>query len=519
MLRSRQEAALRDWLDVIPDGLVRVRPVLNVGFVGALVAGGEFEGVEARLREAEQWLDTTAGSRQRADGRPAEVVVVDDEGFRRLPGQIALYRAALALVRGDVPATVRHARQVLDRSPDDDHLTRAGAAAILGLAHWTNGDLEAAHRAYAESTAGLQRVGHISDVLGCTIALADIRIAQGRLGEALHTYERALQRVSEQDAPGARGTADMYVGMSEIHRERGELQVATEDLLKSQELGEHAGLPQNRYRWRVAMARIRHAEGDLGVAVELLDEAERLYVSDFFPNVRPIPAVRARVQVAQGDLGDALGWVREEGLSPDDDLSYLHEFDHITLARVLLAQDAEEHAAGALHAAVRLLDRLMAAAEEGGRTGSVVEILVLQALAGQADGDIPGALACLQRAVALAEPEGYVRVFLDEGPPMGVLLREAASQGIASNRVRRLVTAFGTAQDPRSAGQGMIEPLSDRELEVLRLLDTAMSVPEIARELFVSPNTLRTHTRHIFTKLEVNNRRAAVDRAAELGLL
>jgi LuxR family maltose regulon positive regulatory protein len=186
---------------------------------------------------------------------------------------------------------------------------------------------------------------------------------------------------------------------------------------------------------------------------------------------------------------------------------------------VLLAQDAEEHAAGALHAAVRLLDRLLAAAEEGGRTGSVVEILVLQALAGQADGDIPGALACLQRAVALAEPEGYVRVFLDEGPPMGVLLREAASQGIASNRVRRLVTAFGTAQDPRSAGQGMIEPLSDRELEVLRLLDTPMSVPEIARELFVSPNTLRTHTRHIFTKLEVNNRRAAVDRAAELGLL
>ena len=134
----------------------------------------------------------------------------------------------------------------------------------------------------------------------------------------------------------------MYVGMSELHRERNDLHAATQHLLTSQELGEHTGLPQNPYRWRVAMARIREAEGDLDGALELLDEAERLYVSDFSPNVRPIAALKARVWVAQGRLDDALDWAREQGLSVEDDLSYLREFEHITLARVLLAQHSND---------------------------------------------------------------------------------------------------------------------------------------------------------------------------------
>ena len=214
----------------------------------------------------------------------------------------------------------------------------------MGLASWASGDLEAGHSAYAECMAGLRRAGHIADTFGCAIALADIRRAQGRLGEAMRTYEQALQRASQQGGPVLRGTADMYVGMSEIHRERDDLPAATQQLLRSQELGEHTGLPQNRYRWRVAMARIREAEGDLDGALDLLNEAERVYVGDFFPNVRPVPALRARVRVAQGELGEALGWARERGLSADDDLSYLREFEHITLARVLLARYAAERA-------------------------------------------------------------------------------------------------------------------------------------------------------------------------------
>jgi LuxR family maltose regulon positive regulatory protein len=518
MLRSRQEAAVLGWLELLPDEVVRVRPVLSVGFAGALLAGGEFEGVEARLRDAEGWLDGATGIRRGSHAPAAEMVVVDDAEFRRLPAEIELYRAAQALVRGDGPGTVRQARQALELSPADDHLGRASAAALMGLASWASGDLEAGHSGYAECMAGLRRAGHIADTFGCAIALADIRRTQGRLGEAMRTYEQALQRATQQGEPVLRGTADMYVGMSEVHRERDDLPAATQQLLCSQELGEHIGLPQNRYRWRVAMARIREAEGDLAGALDLLDEAERLYVGDFFPNVRPVPALGARVRVAQGELGEALGWAREQGLSVDDDLSYLREFEHITLARVLLAQYTAKRAERSIQEATRLLERLLRAAEEGQRTGSVIEILVLQALAHQARDDIPAALASLRRAVTLAEPEGYVRIFADEGPPMASLLRAAAKQGIARDYVRRLLAAVNKAEDGTPASQGLIEPLSERELDVLRLLGTDLGGPDIARELIVSLNTVRTHTKNIYAKLGVNNRRAAVRRARELDL-
>jgi LuxR family maltose regulon positive regulatory protein len=482
--------------------------VLSVGFAGALLAGGEYEGVEARLRDAERWLDAPA----------AEMVVVDDEEFRRLPAEIELYRAAQALVRDDGPGTVRHARRALELSPADEHLGRASAAALMGLAFWASGDLEAGYSGYAECMAGLRRAGHIADTFGCAIALADIRRTQGRLGEAMRTYEQALQRASQPGGAVLRGTADMYVGMSELHRERDDLPAATQQLLRSQDLGEHTGLPQNRYRWRVAMARIRQAEGDLDGALDLLNEAERLYVGDFFPNVRPVPALRARVRVAQGELGEALGWAREQGLSVDDDLSYLREFEHITLARVLLPRYQDERAERSVHEATRLLEGLLRAAEEGERTGSVIEILVLQALARQARGDVPAALASLRRVLTLAEPEGYVRIFADEGPPMASLLRAAAKQGIARNYVRRLLAAVNRTGDGTPVSQGLIEPLSERELDVLRLLGTDLGGPEIARELVVSLNTVRTHTKNIYAKLGVNNRRAAVRRARELDL-
>jgi LuxR family maltose regulon positive regulatory protein len=518
MRRSRQEATLLGWLKALPDELLRCRPVLGVAYAHVLLASGEREGVEERLRGAERWLDTTAEMRGRPDAPAAAMVVVDEEEFRRLPGTIAIARAGLALARGDVPGTVTYARRALDLAPEDDHLTRGGAAGFLGLAAWTSGDLEAAHRSYADGMASLQKAGNISDAINGAIALAAIRMAQGRLREAMRTYERGLQLATEQGEPVLRGTADMYVGRSELHRESDDLHAATQHLLRSKELGEHTGFPQNRYRWRVAMARIREAQGDLDGALDLLDEAERLYMSDFSPNVRPIAALVTRVWVAQGRLGEALDWARERGLSVSDEPSYLREFEHITLARVLLARSTSNRADHSMLEAMGLLERLLQAAEEGKRTGSVIEILVLQALAHQTQGDIPAALMPLQQALTLAEPEGYVRMFVDEGPPMAVLLEEAAKHGIAPHYVRHLLTALGSTSDRTPVKQGLIEPLSERELEVLRLLGTGLNGPEIARELVVSLNTMRTHTKNIYSKLGVNNRRAAVRRAEELDL-
>lgn len=278
MRRSRQEATLRGWLEALPHELVRVRPVLSIGLVGVLMASGELEGVERPLRDAERWLDTTTGSGEGAHGESVEMVIVDDEAYRRIPGTIEMYRAAQAHARGDAPGTVRHARRAIDLSPEDDHLNRAAAAGFLGLAAWASGDLEAAESAYAACMAGLRRAGHDSDVLGSAIALADIRLAQGRLGEALRTCEQALQLVRGQGGSVVRGTADMYVGMSQVFRERNDLHAARQHLLRSEELGEHLGLPQHRHRWRVAMARLHEAEGDLDGAIDLLDEVARLPV-------------------------------------------------------------------------------------------------------------------------------------------------------------------------------------------------------------------------------------------------
>jgi LuxR family transcriptional regulator, maltose regulon positive regulatory protein len=525
MRRSRQEATLLGWLKALPDELVRFRPVLSAGYASALLSSGELEGMEARLRDAERWLATTADLRERPESPAAEMVVVDEEEFRRLPGMIALVRAGQALARGDMSETVKNARRALELAPEDDHLMRGGPASQLGLVSWTSGDLEAARRMTADGMTNVRLAGYISDAIGCAIVLADIQIAQGHLHEAMTTYERALQWATAPGAPVLRGAADMYVGMSALHREHNDLKTATQHLLRSQALGELAELPQNPYRWRVAMARIREAQGDLDGALDLLDKAERVYVGDFSPNVRPVAAWKTRVLVVQGRFGEALGWAREQGLEASDDLSYLREFEHITLARVLLARYPVDRTDRSIQGVVGLLERLLPAAQAGGRTGNVIEILLLQALAHQTQGDLPAALVPLERALTLAEPEGYVRSFVDEGPPMAVLLEEAAKHGIAPNYVRQLLAAFAAEKQQSEnnsyppPAQPLIEPLSPRELEVLHLIAQGLSNQEISERLFLALGTVKGHNQQIFGKLQVQRRTEAVARARELGLL
>lgn len=535
MRRMRQDAMMFGWLKALPDALIRRRPLLSALYAHVLLGGGVLAGVEERLRDAERWLDTAVDMPPSSEAAGA-MVVVDHEAFRRLPGQIAVARAGLALALGDVPASVAYARRVLELVPADDYFSRGGAAGFLGLAAWTRGDLDAAHRAFADGMAHLQLAGNIADTVGGAVTLAAIRIAQGRLREAMRTYERGLQRATEQypalgavgTQPVLRGAADMHVGMSEICREWNDLHAAMQHLERCTELGEHTGFPPHPYRWRVALARIRQVEGDMEGALALLDEAERLYVSDFSPNVRPVAALRARLWIVQGRLGEARDWVRGQRLSSDDDLDYPREFEHITLVRLLLERAKSERADHFRSEALRLLSRLLHAAEAGERMGSIIEILVLQALALQARGNIPAALEPLQRALALAEPEGYVRLFVDEGPAMVALLLEAVARKIRPDYASKLLAAWDVEQVGRAGAPPLppspalpfpVEPLSERELDVLRLFKTELSGPEIAHELMIALSTVRTHTKSIFSKLDVTNRRAAVKRATELGLI
>jgi LuxR family maltose regulon positive regulatory protein len=283
----------------------------------------------------------------------------------------------------------------------------------------------------------------------------------------------------------------------------------------------------------VAMSQVRAAGGDYDSAHGLLDQAEALYRHGFYPDLRPIAAMKARVQIAAGDLASATGWADDRGVSVGDDADYQREYEHLTLARLLLAQHRagqhSDHAGSASLAAVLgLLDRLHAAAAGAGRDGSLLEIQVLQALAHHAHGDLPAAHAALSRALGDApEPDSYVRLYLDEHAPMMALLSHAAGaaaptagghgeavRGLARRLLERAQTVEGAKPAP-----ALVEPLSQRELEVLRLLDSELTGPEIARELYVTLNTLRTHTKRIFTKLDAKTRAAAVHRARERGLL
>ncbi len=508
--RDRREDLLRRWAHELPDDVVRDRPVLAIALIGGLMASNEFDGVDKRLDHVEQLLT-----------RPAsDLVVVDRDELVRAPAAVAMYRTALALVGGDPAGAIVRARQAIDKAVDGDDLVTGAAAALSGLASWTTGDLTSAHAGYATAIAALTRAGHIADVLGCSIAIADMELRLGRLRAAERTFRQALNLAEAKAPVGSsvlRGTADMLVGLSRVAWYRNDLGAVADCLRRSDELGEAASLAQNPYRWRVGMARLRAAEGDLPTALELLDEAERVYVGDYSPNVQPVHATRARVLAARGDLVEARAWARRHEVATDDDLSYLHEYEHITLARVLLAEHAATGSRQSLHDAAFLLDRLRAAATAGGRVGTMIEVEVLRAVAHEAGGAHEKSLEALGNAVGLAQADGWVRVFVDTPPVLTDLLRELATSQPGPGYAQDLLAAVA-APAPGPAIR-LVDPLSDRELDVLRLLGSDLDGPAIARRLVVSLNTVRTHTKHIYTKLDVNSRRAAVTKAHQLGLL
>ncbi len=524
--RRRQDDLLRTWLGALPDDVLRARPLLAVQMGSAKLSQGDPD-------EAERWLDDGDEALRRADRfsaaeAPRQVgatgaVRARDAELRGLPAQAAVYRAAVAQARGDVAGTVQHARRALHLAGPDDHVARSGGAGFLGLAAWAAGDLAAAVDTFGEAVRSLRAAGNLTDELSTTVVLADMWLARGRPAEARRLYERALASAAARPGDVLPTTGDLHVGLADVLREQGDLQRASEHLRTALELGERASLPENRYRWYTATAGLLVAQGDLDGAVDMLDRAEPMHRPGYFPDVRPVRAARARVRIAQGHLRDATRWAQDRHLTPDDPTGYAAEYDHLTLARLLLARHRVDAAPGTLHDAHRLLDRIVLAADAAGRGGSLVDALLVRALVHHAGGDLDAALTDLGASLEAACPPDYVRVFLDEGTPMTGLLRVLAGRrhlpgATAASTLLHAAGAAATppATRPAEAPPGAQESLSRRELEVLRLLATDLTGPEIADKLFMSLNTFRTHTRHIFTKLDVTTRRAAVTRAGTL---
>jgi LuxR family transcriptional regulator, maltose regulon positive regulatory protein len=514
--RHRQDAMFWRWLKALPDDIVRRSPVLSVFYGAMLLTGGDLSAVEPRLDDAERAMAAAAGGPTPPWAGTEELLT--------LPATIAVYRASLAQARGDTAGTSEHARHALELAGSSDHLARGSAAAFLGLAAWASGDVSSALETFAAAMASLHAAGNLVDELGSTVVLADMWLVAGRPSQARRLYERALRTAEAQGEPVAQATAELHVGLSEIDCEAGDLAGAKRHLETARVFVERVPTTASSHRWFVAMALVARAEGDPGRAIDLLDQAEPLYRRGYFPEVRPIAAMKARVWIAQGNLAEAAEWARERGVSVTDQVSYLREFDHLTLVRLLIAQQRAHQESTAIHQVGPLLDRLLEAAEASGRAGSLVEIRMLQALSQDARGARPAAREALGRAFAQAfEPRAYARLFLDEGVPLVSLLRDAVHHRVAGDHGRYLLSLLAPAEArPPDIGRRpaqAAEVLSERELQVLRLLDSELSGPQIARELFVSHNTMRSHTKHIFTKLGVTSRRAAVVRARERGLM
>ena len=516
-----QTTAWLGWIKQLPAGVMRVRPVLCTQAGWSFSNAGEPETSERHLQNAERAL---AGTADRAEFKPE---------FKPLPGSIALARAYNAQVQGHVADTVKYAELAQQLIPEEDVYRRAQAVIMLEFTHWANGELEAARRALDGWMNAMRQIGNVVFVIATAFGVADIQVAQGRLREALRTYEGSLQWAAEAGPEAQAITAHHHLGLALLHRELGHAEDFAQHWQKAEALGRRTTLADWPHRWHVAQANVKTSEGDFDAALDLLDEAQRVYVKNPVPDLRPVQALKAHVYLRQGHLSKAQAWARARGVTVDDDLSYFREFEHLTLARILMVEGSNQQAS-------ELLEHLRQAAEAQDRMGSVLEILLAQALAYRAQGDTMAAFAALERGLTLAEPEGYVRLFVDEGEVMRLLITDfrvliEEQKRLEGQRligyVDKLLAAFGKSTDVQPSHlhfapaqvsfspQPLIEPLSPRELEVLQLISQGLSNQEIADRLFLALSTVKGYTRTLFDKLQVQRRTEAVARARELGLL
>jgi LuxR family transcriptional regulator, maltose regulon positive regulatory protein len=516
VMRSEGATLLR-WLEALPEELVRSRPRLCIAHAIAYLFGGRLEDVEPLLQNAEHALGGTSDAPESspADGGTGGWLA-------DIPSCLAILRGDLARMRGDVPRAIEFSRQALARLPAGSSYLRSKATWNLGNASWLGGDLVTADEAFAELVAANRASGNAYLPVLASSGLGLLRAVQGRLREAAEAYREALRLGSENGKLSLPVAGWAYLGLGDLLREWNDLDAAMHHLEEGIELGKRVGQAGSLATGYTILARLRQTLGDASGALEAIEKARQAAPD---PNLHQLFGALAphwaRVWLEQGDLATAVRWARERGLSIDDELGFVREPEHIVLARVLIALGEHDKA-------LQLLGRLLPAAQAGRRTGRIIEILVLQALARLAEGHTPLAVSTLGRALPLAEPEGYVRVFADEGAPMTWLLRRVSGGGTSPEYAGELLAACEQAtkdRAPRTKSavdegyQPLSEPLSEREVEVLRLIAFGQSNREIARELYVSLGTIKTHINHTYRKLGVHSRTRAVARARDLKLI
>ncbi|MGD8596972.1 MAG: LuxR C-terminal-related transcriptional regulator [Anaerolineae bacterium] len=524
--RGGEHAKLRHWLDTLPLEAIRAKPRLCVYHTWYLFLDGHQDEAEQALQACEEMLEASPDPTTGASP-PVRRAPLSAANRQMMRGRAAVIRAFIATYLGDIPAIIRHARQALDYLPEEDLTWRRDAALALGDAHGFQGDLGAAYMARLQAAEASRSAGDTVFSLLAHLKVAITLREQGRLQRTIELCQEQLEFAGECGLMGTAVPGGFQAIWGEVVAELGDLKGALNLANRGVERTERGGESLVTGWGYLCLARVLFSKGDLVGTVELANKVEtkagELQVPPWI--VTEMAAWRARASLAQGDRVAAARWARQRGLKAGGELEPVDEFDffslnaYTVLARIRLAQERWEETG-------RLLSRLLAAAQAGGRTSKVIEILSLQAMAAQAQGNTELALAAIEQALTLAKPEGFAQSFVDEGPLMARLLYEAATRGIEPDYARRLLATFPDAQPAPNGSPAtkavqaeLTEPLSERELEVLGLIAEGLNNREIASRLYLSLNTVKGHTRNIYGKLGVHSRTQAAAQARSLGLL
>jgi LuxR family maltose regulon positive regulatory protein len=503
--RGEGTTALR-WLEALPTEAKLLRPRLFVEHAVALVISGRPDDAEPLLKEAE---------------RAAEA---DGEDGRFLLGFASTVRSWRARLRGDAPEAVELARRGLSLLPEGEVHVRNYAAVRLGDALRTVGDLAAADEAYAEAAEIGRAAHHAYGRLAGMVMHARVRAEQGRLREADEAFRRALRLLTEEGFELSPAAGIVHIGMADLRYERDDLDGAERELERGMELAERTGDVSTLVWAYLTLSRNKRARGDEGGALEKARQAERVARdSGADLQIAITLAWMTRLLLGRGDLCEAVALKQERAANAENAADAAQVVDRLTSARLL-------HAQGRHREALPLLEELGETAETAGRTGDLIEILALQALALWAGSKKELAVSTLAQALALAAPEGYVRTFVDEGQPMAEILSgvlEAQQSGqpdspprVPAHNIRKLLAVLERDDaGARLPAKRLPEPLSGRELEVLQLVASGKSNRRIASELFVSVGTVKTHLNNLYRKLDARSRTQAVARGRELNLI
>ncbi len=511
---------LLGWLNRLPDAFVRTQPSLCIIHAVMLMLMHQLERAAARIQDAERCLEEEMPADQR----------------RTILSAIAASRGTLARLLGDYEQGVPLAQQALELMPKTEEtllmrLVYPSTLLTAASTYLVDGDMTSATEHFVETTvASVRALGNLPTILRSISNLARLQLLQGRLRQAASTIEQVMQLASGRGRLQALlNGADYYCILGDLLREWNQFERAKQQLEQGMDLdrGTLTAEAEMVTRCYLAFADLQRASGQRTQARETLDAFALLSRQRGFAPVLLArgAAVQAQVELAQGNLAAAIGWAETSGLSARDELSYPHEQEYLTLARVRIAQGREDPTGPFLSEALALLERLGEDAEAKRRMRSVLEVLLLRALALEAQGDLAAALSVLGRALVLAQPEGYIRLFLDEGTAMVALLRQAHKHQIApAGYIATLLAAAGettaTALDRASRRSSpLLEALTAREREVLRLLITGASNREIAQHLVLSVNTVKKHVLNICSKLGVQSRTQAIAQARTLNFL